>query len=115
MGEAIILICAAALAVDGDTIRCQDGTRIRIAGVEANEMRGGCHLPACPTMPGTVAKARMQAIVGGQNVTYVARRRTWGRVEGSVQLPDGRDLACETLRIGITVRWEKFWPKGKVC
>ena len=115
MPATIILICAAALATDGDSLRCADGTRIRLVGVEANELRGGCHVPACPTMPGRVAKARMQALLGGQNVTYVVNGRSWSRLTASVTLPDGRDLACETLRIGMTVVWQRYWPSGKVC
>lgn len=111
----LILICAAAMAIDGDTIRCEDGTRIRVAGIEANEMRGGCHLTACSPVPGRVAKARMQAIVGGQNVTYVVTGKSWGRVTASVQLPDGRDLSCVALSAGFVVRWDRYWPKGKTC
>lgn len=113
---AIIMICLAAQAVDGDTIKCADGVRIRIAGVEANELSSpGCHLALCPKMPGREAKARMQALLGSQSVTYVTNGRSYGRVTGSVQLPDGRDLACETLRLGMTVRWDRYWPKRKEC
>ena len=112
----IVLICMAAMAVDGDTIRCADGIRIRVAGIEANELhKPGCHLPICPTMPGQVAKARMHAILGQQNVTYITNGRSYRRVTASVQLPDGRDLACEAIRLGLAVRWDRYWPKGKRC
>ena len=110
-----LLLCLAALVTDGDTLRCQDGTRLRVAGIEANELRGGCHVAACPEMPGLEARERMRAIVGRQNLTYQPVGRTWGRVSAIVTLPDGRDLACEAIRAGVAVRWDRYWPKGKTC
>lgn len=111
-----LLICLAALAIDGDTLACADGTRLRVAGIEANELhRPGCHLPVCPAMSGVEARERMQAIVSGKTLTYQPVGKSWNRVSAIVTLPDGRDLACEAIRAGVAVRWDRYWPKGRTC
>jgi len=110
-----LLICLAALAIDGDTLACADGTRLRVAGIEANELhQPGCHLPACPAMSGVEARERMQAIVSGKTLTYQPVGKTWNRISARVTLPDGRDLACQAIRDGVAVRWEKFDLAGRL-
>lgn len=110
----LILICFAAHAVDGDTLRCADGTRLRVAGIEANELRGGCHLPACPRMSGPAAKVAMERLVGGRDLTFVATGRSYQRITARVQLPDGRDLGCAAIRAGAAVRWASYDRSGRL-
>lgn len=41
------MTCIVVYVTDGDTLRCTDGTRIRIAGIEAREKSGRCHIARC--------------------------------------------------------------------
>ncbi|MBO9380070.1 thermonuclease family protein [Sphingomonas histidinilytica] len=110
----MILLCLAAIAIDGDTIRCQDGTRIRLHGIEAAELHGGCHLPACPAMSGPEARDWMRRQVDGQDLRYEPVGKSYRRVVAVVALPDGRDLSCLAIQAGVAVRWDKFDRGGRL-
>ena len=108
------LICLSAQAIDGDTLRCADGVRIRVAGIEANEMRGGCHLPVCPTISGPDGKLWMERQVGGKDLRYSPVGKTWKRISAIVRLPSGQDLSCAAIRAGVAVRWERYDREGRL-
>lgn len=110
----MILLCLAAIAIDGDTLRCSDGLRIRVQAIEANEIKGGCHLPACPPMPAREAKDWMQRQVGGKDLRYEPVGQSHKRVTAWVQLPNGRDLSCEAIRAGAAVYWAEFDRQGRL-
>lgn len=103
----LLFLCLAVSVHDGDTLRCQDGTRIRIAGIEANEIRGGCHLPVCPAMPAPEARAWLERLTMGRTLKCrrvgVSYRRTVA--ECSV---DGRDIRCAAISAGAVVDWPRY-------
>lgn len=67
--------CAAPRAVDGDTLRCGDGTRVRLRGVDTVE-RGE---------PGwAAAREELQRRVSGGLVVVVPHHTSHGRVVGDV-------------------------------
>lgn len=109
------LICLAAHAIDADTIKCADGVRIRIQGIEANELhQPGCHLPVCPIVTGPDGKRWMEATVGGKDLRYQPTGKSYSRITAWVTLPDGRDLSCAAIKAGVAVRWEKFDRGGRL-
>ena len=69
----LALICLAAIATDGDTLRCANlhsGTpKLRLARVDAPEMPGHCRRGRdCAPGDPYAAKAFLQALVKGRNV-----------------------------------------------
>lgn len=110
----MFLLCLAAMAIDGDSLKCADGVRIRVQAIEANEMRGGCHLPVCPAMSARDAREWMQRQVGGKDLRYEPVGRSHRRITAWVRLPDGRDLSCAAIQAGAAVRWEIFDRGGRL-
>lgn len=52
---------------DGDTFRCTDGTRVRIAGINAREKDGSCNIRVpCPDASPGEATAALSALASGQ-------------------------------------------------
>lgn len=104
----LAFICALPVAIDGDTLRCANGQAVRVAGIEANERRGGCHLPVCPAMPAREARATMQRLVAGKALSCRRVGVSWGRAVAVCALPDGRDLRCAAIASGAAVEWPAY-------
>ncbi|MFN5997445.1 MAG: thermonuclease family protein [Paracoccaceae bacterium] len=92
-----------AWVIDGDTIDI-NGTRIRIAGIDAPEM----------DQPyGKNAKWTLVNLCKGQEVRAVFEGDlSHERTVASCYLPDGRDLAAEMVKAGMAIDWPKF-SQGK--
>ena len=96
----IFALCLSnAVAIDGDTVKL-NGTSYRIWGIDAPE-RGDPGGPA--------AKATMARLIDG--ATLVCDQIDTDRYARPVvrcDLPNGRDLACELVRLGAAVDWPKY-------
>ena len=81
---------------DGDTIEVS-GTAIRFSSLDCAE-RG--------TVAGDRTTRRMRELVAGQRLTRrLTGRRSYDRMIGKCDLPDGRDLGRVMIREGICGRW----------
>lgn len=92
---------------DADTIRCASGQRVRIAGIEAGELRGGCHLDRCPTLSGIAARDRVRSMYQGKTLICRQVGTSYKRIVATCSYR-GRDVGCEIVRVGAAVRWEKY-------
>lgn len=110
-----LLLCAVAAVTDGDSIRCKDGTRLRLAGIDAPEMslcrRGRICAPGDPKasrdnlrrLAGPSIRYRIvdanQCRRGFQATDPYGRRvvRTYA---------GGVDLGRAQLQGGFAIRWE---------
>ncbi|WP_439569076.1 thermonuclease family protein [Sphingopyxis sp.] len=107
-------LCLAAVAVDGDTLRCSNitdaGGRVRIARIDAPEMRGG---------DGAAAKTAMARLIAGRKVHCAAvdadprvkgdqSRDGFGRIVARCRV-GGQDLGAAMLVAGLA----DIWPKMK--
>lgn len=102
------IICRVVKVTDADTIRCADGRRVRLAGIEANERKGGCHLPVCPPLPHARAKPIAERLVLHKTLTCQPVGRSFKRVVAVCRLPDGRDTRCALNASGATVDWPAY-------
>jgi endonuclease YncB( thermonuclease family) len=99
-------LCAAPTHHDGDNIRCRGQHRsMRLAGIDAPEMPGGCHKGRVCT-PGDPYAARdhLISLTRGHRVTCVQvghdrYRRNIVRCQA-----DGIDLSCAMVADGFAVR-----------
>ena len=101
------LICLVVAVHDGDSLRCQDGTRIRIAGIEANELGGGCHLDRCAPLSGPRARGVVSAMLLRRQLACTAVGQSYKRVVASCRL-NGQDVGCAIVRTGAAVEWPRF-------
>lgn len=110
----LVIQCEVASVADADTIRCADGTRVRIAGIEANERRGGCHLPVCPPLPHARAKPVAERLTLRKTLACRSVDRSYSRVVARCTLPDGRSLSCALIAAGAAARWESYWRRYRM-
>lgn len=94
-----VFFCLHAAAVDGDTIRCEDGRRVRVWGIQAPER----YEPAGPA-----STRAMGSLITGK--TLQCERKgpdSYNRIVARC-LVDGRDVAGEMVRQGRAVDWPRF-------
>lgn len=119
-------MCTPTHVWDGDgPIWCQEGPRVRLAGIAARELDGTCK-PGHPC-PLANAKAARDALVGlvgtptgvgryGHILVIGPTMRC--RSDGSARRnrtaawcvsPRGGDINCAMLRGGWALRWDRYW------
>ncbi len=106
-------ICMVASVTDGDTFRCQDGRRIRLAGVDAPELRGHCR-PGRRCTPGDPIASRgaLRTLIEGRGLICRQVGRSYGRILATCRYR-GIDVACVQLMRGHVVkRYSESW---RVC
>jgi micrococcal nuclease len=92
-----------AWVIDGDTIDI-NGTRIRLAGIDAPEMDHPY---------GKNAKWALVNLCKGNDVRAVFDGDlSHDRTVATCYLPDGRDLSAEMVKAGMAIDWPKF-SRGK--
>lgn len=84
---------------DGDTVRSGD-MRLRIWGIDAPEMaRAG----------GQESAEALTKLTAGQELRCEEMDRDrYDRVVARCILPDGRDVACEMVKLGAARDWPKY-------
>jgi micrococcal nuclease len=95
------VVCVVERVTDGDTIRCADGRRVRLLGIDAPEMS---QRPF-----GQAARRALQRMTpeGSQVTLEVGRTRTdrYGRVLAVLRLPNGTDVNERLVAEGFAVRY----------
>jgi endonuclease YncB( thermonuclease family) len=90
-----LLVCLAPTAIDGDTLKCSDGTRIRIFGVNAPEVG----------QPGAdVATANLARIIVG-GLACEIRGASYSRLVGRCENAAREDISADQLKGGFAVEW----------
>ena len=103
------IVCQVAAIHDGDTFRCANGTRIRLAGVDANELNGSCH-NACAPMSGRQAQRYVDRLIYRQRLVCQPVGTSYARVVARCSL-GGVDLSCKLIAAGAAVRWDRYWTR----
>ena len=93
------VICGPARIVDGDTLVVRK-TQIRLFGVDAPEIEHPY---------GQKAKWALIGLCKGQQVrAEILETDVHGRTVARCNLPDGRDLSAEMVKLGMAIDWKKF-------
>jgi endonuclease YncB( thermonuclease family) len=97
-------LCAGAVVVDGDTLRCRDLGRVRLIGIDAPELPGHCNPGRrCTPGDGFASKAALERTIGGRAVSCEGEGRDrYGRVLARCAA-GGVDLGCAQVAIGQAV------------
>jgi endonuclease YncB( thermonuclease family) len=109
--------CHVVAVHDGDTMRCADGTRVRLQGIDANELDGTCHT-VCARQTALQARATLTRLALGRTAHCASTGRSYRRVVAwcSVEAGDGspRDLSCELVARQAAIVWRAYDPRGRL-
>lgn len=95
---AAALICTSPGVVDGDTLRCADGTRIRLWGISAPERY---------EIDGPASTRALARIVAGQTMRCIPKGRSYERIVARCFV-GGRDVGGEMVRQGFAADWPRY-------
>lgn len=122
--------CTPTAVWDGDgPVWCEEGPRIRIAGIAARERDDSCRSGhPCPDATGLEARDRLVALVGkpigknghghvlveGPTMRCLSTGSAGGKRTGAWCIsPVGGDLSCEMVRGGHAAKWDRYWGDHK--
>jgi len=108
--------CTVASITDGDTLRCADGTRVRLHAVAARETDESCS-PGhpCPAGSAAAATAALRRLAGGRALSCEPTGRSYGRVTAVCWTPSGQEINCAMVRGGTAVVWDRFNRERPLC
>lgn len=108
--------CRVVSVHDGDTLRCSDGTRIRLHAVAAREIDETCSVGhPCPTA--SAAAARLELVRLAENRMLDCRRtgRSYNRVTAICDNDEGVEVNCAMVKSGTTLIWDRFHQQQPIC
>jgi endonuclease YncB( thermonuclease family) len=98
-------------AIDGDTVKCADGVRLRLSGIDTPEMPGHCRKGRdCMVGDPYAAKLLLQNMLDAGKVTYsILTKDIYGRTVAIVWAGN-INLNCYQLPVA---RYMPKWDTGK--
>ena len=95
----MLFACIVAAIIDGDTLHCQSGTRVRLWGLDA---------PETSERGGAASTASLRAIAPrGTHLVCEHKGRSYDRIVGRCTV--GRvDLTCAQIARGAGVEWLRY-------
>lgn len=108
--------CDAAAITDGDTLRCADGTRVRLHALAARERDETCS-PGhpCPEASGAAATAMLRRLAGGQAISCEPTGRSYDRITAVCWTRAGEEINCAMVRSGTVVVWDRYNRQRPLC
>lgn len=108
--------CQVASITDGDTLRCQDGTRIRLHAVAARESDETCSVGhPCPSASAASATAKLRELASEQTLQCEQTGTSYNRVTAICRNQSNVEINCAMVRSGTTLIWPKFNEQQRIC
>ena len=109
-------LCDVAHVNDGDTLRCKDGTRVRLHAVAAREADETCS-PGhpCPAASAASATAELRRLAADRMISCEPIGQSYNRVTAICWTPAQVEINCAMIRSGTTLVWEKFDRQRALC
>lgn len=87
---AALFLCTVAAVTDGDTLRCTDSTRVRLAGIDAPELHACPRTRTCAPGDAQASKRALERLATGtlqcRHVGWSYRRRVaWCEAGGVIE------------------------------
>lgn len=107
--------CDVAHVNDGDTLRCQDGTRVRLHAIAARETDGSCS-PGhpCPTASAETSTAALTRLAGDR-ITCIRTGQSYARVTAICHNTSGVEINCAMVQSGAALVWDRFNRQRAIC
>lgn len=114
-GPAYDFACDVAYVNDGDTLRCQDGTRVRLHAIAARETDGSCS-PGhpCPTASASMSRAALTELAG-RRITCIQTGTSYERVTAICRNTSGVEINCAMVQTGAALIWDRFNRQEPIC
>jgi len=114
-GSAYDFACSVAHVTDGDTLRCQDGMRVRLHGIAARETDGSCS-PGhpCPAASASMSRAALTELAG-RRITCVQTGTSYERVNAICRNASGVEINCAMVERGAALVWDRFNRQRAIC
>lgn len=104
--------CSVKTITDGDTLRCADGTRVRIGGIDAPEV-SACSLGRqCVPGDGQASKRSLASLASGRTLSCRQVGTSYKRKVAFCSA-GGVDLSCAQVRAGQAV--PRYSENDRVC
>ena len=105
-----LFLCSVVSVHDGDgPIHCEQGQRIRLAGIAAREMDGTCNAnQPCPAASAIDARDTLRRLVTGRTLRCRQVGMSYRRVVAWCALPSGADVSCQMVRSGTVLLWASY-------
>lgn len=101
---------------DGDTLRCSDGTRVRLHAVAAREIDETCSKGhPCPTASAAAARLELVKLAGDRTLDCRRTGRSYNRVTAICDNDEGVEVNCAMVRSGTTLVWDRFHQQQPIC
>lgn len=107
--------CDVAYVNDGDTLRCEDGTRVRLHAIAARESDGSCS-PGhpCPSASAATSKAALERLVG-RRINCIQTGTSYRRVTAICRNASGVEINCAMVERGAALVWDRFNRQRAIC
>lgn len=108
--------CTVSSVHDGDTLKCLDGTKVRLHAVAARELDETC-TPGhpCPSASGASAKQVLSRLALGHTLTCEQTGTSYGRVNAICRTEQAVEINCAMIESGHAVIWPKFARQRSIC
>lgn len=109
-------VCDVSSITDGDTLRCRDGTRIRLHAISARETDETCS-PGhpCPGASAAAATAELTRLAAGRQLNCERVGRSYNRVTAICADESGLEINCAMVRSGTALLWDRFNAQRAIC
>lgn len=107
--------CDVAYVNDGDTLRCRDGTRVRLHAIAAREKDGSCS-PGhpCPSASAPTSMVALERQAGGR-INCIQTGTSYNRVTAICDNEQGVEINCAMVESGAASVWDKFNRQRAIC
>lgn len=107
--------CDVAYVNDGDTLRCEDGTRVRLHAIAARETDGSCS-PGhpCPSASAAESTSALTRLAGSR-ITCMRTGQSYQRVTAICHNSSGVEINCAMVESGAALIWDRFNRQQPIC
>lgn len=107
--------CDVANVNDGDTLRCEDGTRVRLHAIAARETDESCS-PGHPCPSASAAKSTSALTrLAGSRITCMRTGQSYQRVTAICHNSSGVEINCAMVESGAALIWDRFNRQQPIC
>ena len=108
--------CRVEYVNDGDTLRCTDGTRVRLHAVSARETNETCSQGhPCPTATAAASTAALRKLVQGKTLDCQTTGQSYNRVTAICWTPNRTEVNCAMIESGNAALWPRFHRETPIC
>ena len=108
--------CRVQRVVDGDTLRCQDGTHIRLHAISARERDNSCS-PGhpCAMTNSDASTAHLRRLVQNKRLKCQTTGQSYERVTAICWTPNHVEVNCAMVSSGNAALWPRFHREQPIC